>query len=170
MCLQESEIIVAKIVGKFNDIDDTAKIADTARICGWCYIGPNVVIGENTVIGNFCEINSDAKIGKNTLINSHCHLNSNTVVGDGVIFGSGVLTADEKYMTPRTTNIKKTPCIIGNDCCIGQGSRLVCTELRNYVSIGAGSVVLEPSIKSYEVWAGIPAKFIRTMTDYEFTL
>ena len=70
---------LARIVGKFNDIHETARIADTARICGWCYIGPDVEIGENTVIGNFCEINSGAKIGRDTLINSHCHLNSNTL-------------------------------------------------------------------------------------------
>ena len=63
----------------------------------------------NTVIGNFCEINSGAKIGKDTLINSHCHLNSDTKVGSGMIFGSGVLTADEKYMTARTENITKKP-------------------------------------------------------------
>ena len=79
-----------------------------------------VEIGENTVIGNFCEINSGTKIGADTLINSHCHLNSNTRVGNGVIFGSGVLTADEKYMTSKTENIIKKPCVIGNDCRIGQ--------------------------------------------------
>ena len=77
---------MARIVGKFNDIHETARIAATARICGWCYIGPDVEIGENTVIGNFCEINSGAKIGADTLINSHCHLNSDTIVGNGVTF------------------------------------------------------------------------------------
>ena len=161
---------MANIVGKFNDIHKSAKIADTARICGWCYIGPDVTIGEHTIIGNFCEINSHAEIGSNVLVNSHCHLNSNTVVGNGVIFGAGVHTADEKYMTARTKNIKKTPCMIGNDCRIGQGSNLVCVTLGDHVSIGAGSVVLEPYIKSYEVWAGIPARFIRKMSEYECSI
>ena len=155
------------IVGRFNDIHETAHIASTARICGWCYIGPNVSIGDGAVIGNFCEINSGARIGKNTMINSHCHLNSNTVLGDGVIFGSSVMTADEKYMTARTGNVEKKPCLIGDDCRIGQGSRLVSTRLDAHVSIGAGSVVLEPRIRSYEVWAGMPARFIRMMTDHE---
>ena len=114
---------MARIVGRFNDIHETAKIADTARICGWCYVGPGVEIGENTVIGNFCEINSGTKIGADTLINSHCNLNSNTRVGSGVIFGGGVLTADEKHMTARTESITKKPCVIGNDCRIGQGRK-----------------------------------------------
>ena len=88
-------------------------------------------------------------------------------MGDNVIFGSGVLTADEKYMTARTHNITKTPCSVGADCRIGQNSSLICTELEDHVSIGAGSVVLTPHIKQYEVWAGIPAKFIRMMSDHE---
>lgn len=161
---------MAHIVGEFNDIHKTAEIADTARICGWCYIGPNVVIGEHAVIGNFCEINSGTRIGANTLLNSHCHLNSDTIVGNDVIFGAGVLTADEKYMTARTKNVEKKPCVIGNDCRVGQGARLVCTKLDDHVSIGAGSVVLEPYIRPYEVWAGIPARFIRKMTDYEISI
>ena len=157
-------------MGKFNDIHETARIADTARICGWCYIGPDVEIGENTVIGNFCEINSGAKIGRDTLINSHCHLNSDTIVGNGVTFGGSVHTADEKYMTARTENITKKPCRIGNDCRIGQQSCLVSTVLEDHVSIGAGSVVLEPEIKPFQVWAGVPARFIRNMNDYEISI
>lgn len=161
---------LARIIGKYNDIHESAAIADSARICGWCYIGPDVTIGDNTVIGNFCEINSGATIGSNTLINSHCHLNSNTVVGSGVIFGSGVLTADERYMTARTKNIEKIPCMIGDDCRIGQNSSLVCTTLEDHVSIGAGSVVLARRIKSYEVWAGVPARYLRRMNDYEISI
>ena len=161
---------MARIVGKFNDIHETARIADTARICGWCYIGPDVKIGENTVIGNFCEINSGVKIGRDTLINSHCHLNSDTIVGNGVTFGGSVHTADEKYMTARTENITKKPCRIGNDCRIGQQSCLVSTVLEDHVSIGAGSVVLEPEIKPFQVWAGVPARFIRNMNDYEISI
>ena len=56
-------------MGKFNEIHESAKIAESARVCGWCYIGSNVQIGEGTVIGNYCEINSGAVIGNNTLIN-----------------------------------------------------------------------------------------------------
>ena len=168
--LNEVVAILANIIGKFNDIHDTAKISDTARICGWCYIGPDVVIGEHTVIGNFCEINSGTKIGNNTLINAHCVLNSNTMVGNETILSTHVATADEKYMTARTKNIEKKPCVIGNNCRIGQSTSLVSTKLDDYVSIGAGAAVLEPYIKSYEVWAGVPAKFIRKMTDYEISI
>ena len=157
-------------VGRYNDIHQSARIAESARVCGWCYIGPNVVIGENAVIGNFCEINSGAIVGDNTLLNAYCILNSNTVVGRGCILGGGVLTADEKYMTARTSNVTKKPCRIGDDCRIGQGSMLICTELGDHVSIGAGSLVLESSIPDRQVWAGSPARYLRMMTDEEVAL
>lgn len=157
-------------VGRYNDISPSARIAGSARVCGWCYIGPGASIGENAVIGNFCEINSGAVIGDGTLLNAYCLLNSDTVVGRGCILGAGVLTADEKYMTARTRNITKNPCRIGDDCRIGQGSMLVCTEIGDHVSIGAGSLVLEPRIPDRQVWAGSPARFLRMMTDEEMAL
>ena len=157
-------------VGRYNDIHRSARIAESARVCGWCYIGPDVVIGENAVIGNFCEINSSAVVGGGTLLNPYCVLNSNTVVGKECIFGGGVLTADEKYMTVRTSNITKKPCRVGDDCRIGQGSMLISTELGDHVSIGAGSLVLEPKIPDRQVWAGSPARFLRMMTDEEMAI
>ena len=157
-------------VGRYNDIHPSAQVAESARVCGWCYIGPNAVIGENAVIGNFCEINSGATVGDGTLLNAYCLLNSGTVVGGGCIFGAGVLTADEKYMTARTANIRKRPCRIGDDCRIGQGSMLVCTELGDHVSIGAGSLVLEARIPPKQVWVGSPARFLRNMTAEELAI
>ena len=157
-------------VGRYNDIHPSARIAGSARVCGWCYIGPNAVIGDNAVVGNFCEINSGTTIGGETLLNAYCVLNSDTVVGRGCVFGAGVMTADEKHMTARTSNVTKKPCRIGDDCRIGQGSMLICTELGDHVSIGAGSLVLEPSIPGGQVWAGSPARFLRMMTDEELAL
>lgn len=157
-------------VGRYNDIHRSARIAESARVCGWCYIGPDAVIGENAVIGNFCEINSGAVVGDGTLLNACCVINSDTTVGRGCIFGAGVLTADEKYMTARTSKVTKKPCRIGDDCRIGQGSMLVCTELGDHVSIGAGSLVLEPRIPDRQVWVGSPARLLRMMTNEEMAL
>lgn len=159
-----------KEVGRYNDIHRSAKIAESTRVCGWCHIGPDVVIGEDAVVGNFCEINSGAAVGDGTLLNAHCLLNNDTVVGRGCILGAGVLTADEKCMATRTSNITRKPCRIGDDCRIGQGSMLVCTELGDHVSIGAGSLVLKTRIPDGQVWAGNPARFMRMMTDEELAL
>ena len=159
-----------KLVGRYNDIHPPAKIAETARISGYCYIGAKTVIGENVVIGNYCEINTGVVIGDGTLINGYCSLNSDTIVGKGCILSTGVKTADEKYMTARTANIVKKPCRVGNDCRIGQASILISTELGDHVTIGAGSLVLEPNIPPKQVWVGSPARFLRMMTDKEMAI
>lgn len=157
-------------VGRYNDIHPSARIAETARLSGYSYIGAGAVIGEGAVIGNYCEINSGVVIGDGTLLNGYCSLNSDTVVGRGCILSTGVKTADEKYMTARTANIVKRPCRIGDDCRIGQGSILVCTSLGDHVSIGAGSLVLEPEVPTRQVWVGSPARFLRMMTDEELAI
>ena len=95
-------------------------------MCGWCYVGPGVTIGENAAVGNFCEINSGASIGDDTLLNAYCLLNSDTVVGRGCIFGAGVLTADEKRMTARTPNMTEAMSALC-DPHSAVGSTLMCT-------------------------------------------
>lgn len=156
-----------KILGKFNEIADGVSIGDNTLIANYCFIGRNVTIGANCKIGNFVEINSGTVIGDNTLINSHCNLNSNTRIGNNTIFSTGVLTADEKYMTPITLKIQKKPCIIGDHVKVGQGARLICTSIGNYASIGAGATVLADHVPPHEVWIGTPARKIRRTSPYE---
>lgn len=159
-----------RVLGAFNEIlTEPKNISPGAVIANFCFVGRGARIGRSK-IGNFCEINSGARIGDGNLINAYCVFNSDTEVGDGNIFGANVMTADEKYMTARTENVEKAPCRIGSDCRIGQGARLICTELGDHVSIGAGAVVLEPRISSGEVWAGIPARYIRKMTEKELSI
>lgn len=160
---------MVRMLGTFNEMHHEVDLAEDVVIANHCFIGKGVRIGAGTKIGNFCEINPGAVIGADCLINSHCHLNSGTVVGDGTIFGSGVLTADEKYMTARTSNVTKTPCHIGKDCRIGQGASLVCCRVGDHASIGAGAVVLK-DVPAFQVWAGIPARYMRDMTRRELEI
>ena len=81
-----------------------------------------------------------------------------------------MLTVDEQYVTPRMQNIIKKPCRIGNECRIGQNLNFTCITLEDCVSINAGSVMLEPYIKSYEVWAEVPAKYIERMSYYDLSI
>lgn len=159
-----------RVLGEFNEIlASPAGIGEGVIIANHCFIGKGVRIGPRTKIGNFCEINSGASIGADCLINSHCHINSDTTISDSTILGSGVLTADERYMTARTQNVRKVPCQIGRDCRIGQGARLVCCKIGNHASIGAGSVVLR-DVPAFQVWAGVPARYMRQISRKELAL
>lgn len=154
-----------KIRGKFNDIL-SQDIGENTIINGWTFIGKDVKIGNGCMIGNFVELNSGTKIGDGTNIQPYCVTNSNTIIGKYCHFGGGVMTADEKHMSPFTDRVERESCIIGDYVKIGQGSMLICCKIGNHSRVGAGSVVLK-DIPENEVWAGVPAKKIRDVTDHE---
>jgi len=157
-----------KVLGKFNEIhsDD---IGEGTVIANFCYIGRNVSIGKNCKIHNYCAINDGTVIGDNCLFNDYCLFNSDTIIGSNVMFGANVMTADEKAMSIKTNEIKRVPCKIESYCKIGQGARLISANIGMYSIVGAASLVLK-DIPSRQVWAGVPAKYIRNVSAFEMSL
>jgi len=141
----------------------------------------DIVMTDNAVfeIGNYCVINSYAYI---TLTKPEPHL----ILEDFVGVGRGTVIACKKFvkigaytqlgpfcqindhdhsfsredlMMNQKAIIK--PVIIGKDCWFGSGCRI----LRG-ITIGDGSVITAGSlitrdVPPYEVWGGVPAKFIK---------
>eukprot|EP00877_Chromochloris_zofingiensis_P011310 jgi/Chrzof1/6432/Cz18g10140.t1 len=77
-----------------------------------------------------------------------------TIVGDACTIGHGATIH---------------ACTIGNECLIGMGATVLDgVVLENNSMVAAGAVVTPGSvIKSGEIWAGSPAKLLRTMSDDE---
>jgi len=153
------------IRGKFNEIL-TENIGEGTTISGWTFVGRNVKIGKNCRISNFVNIDYGCIIGDNTNIQPYCLFNNNTIVGSDCLFGAGLITVDEKYLTPFTDTIIRTPCKIGSNVMIGAGVRLVCAEIGDNSVIGTGSVVLK-DIPPNEVWVGHPAKFLMSRKEFD---
>lgn len=151
--------------GLSNEIHKTAEIDSTAILSGWNFIGARAVIGKNCKIANFVEINSDCKIGDGTNIQTFTCLNSGTIIGKDCLLSDHVATADEKYPTPKTETIQRTPCEIGNNCIIGTNVTLICVKIGDNVVVGAGSVVTK-NLPSNCVYVGNPA--VRIMSRKQF--
>jgi acetyltransferase-like isoleucine patch superfamily enzyme len=109
-----------------------------------------IELGENVFIGHACEFvcNTKIKIGNNSLIASKCTINdtgheynSNTIIKLQPITSKEINIEDDVWIG--------TSCVILQGVTIGQGS-----------VIAAGSVV-NKSIPPYEIWAGVPARFIK---------
>lgn len=152
--------------GMCQDIDDSAKIADTAIICGFTYIGKNVVIEDNVLIANYVEINSGCVIGQGTKIQYGTVLNSDTIVGRNSFLAGGIITTDEKYPTRHTESITRKPCKIGDKVVIGAGAILNSVDIGDGSIIGAGANVLK-DVNPYEIWYGNPAKCQGTRDDFD---
>ena len=127
-------------------------------------------------VRSFIRVNESASllIGSNTGMSSSCIRCSNSIkIGDNVKIGALTIITDtdahsldyklrrDPYTDAR--NAKSSPVIIEDDVFIGASS-IICkgVTIGARSIIGAGSVVTR-SIPSDEVWAGNPARFIRSL-------
>ena len=130
-------------------------------------------IGDNSKIGAFVEIQKNARIGKNCKISSHVFICEGVTIGDNCFIGHGVVFINDNH--PRATNsngglqtekdwlkrlVKTT---IGNNVSIGSNATILGgLTIHDHAMVGAGSVVTK-SIPTRQVWAGNPARRLRTI-------
>lgn len=154
----------------------------------FCRIAPDVVLGEdvkihayvnlygcsigdNTKIGAFVEIQKGAKVKKNCKISSHTFICEGVTIQDNVFIGHNVTFINDKY--PKATSPEGNlqteddwsvvPTLIEEGASIGSSVTILCgVTIGVGAIVGAGSVITK-DIPSGEVWAGNPARFLRTV-------
>lgn len=137
-------------------IDSSVFIAQGANIIG------NVIIGANSNIWFNCTIRGDVEsitIGENTNIQDGTiiHVSRNngpTKIGDGVTIGHNAIIH---------------ACTLEDYSFIGMGSIILDgATVEKEAMVAAGAVVSPGKIvKSRELWAGVPAKKMRDLSDAE---
>ena len=110
----------------------------------------SITIGQRSFIGNGCEFNSCARI----IVGNDCLIASDTTIVDT---GHSI----QKDFKINTQAVLSNEIIIADDVWIGSKSIIL-----KGVTIGKGSVigagsVVNKSIPEYEIWAGVPARFIK---------
>jgi acetyltransferase-like isoleucine patch superfamily enzyme len=135
-------------IGPFSEIIVEGRLPNSS-------ISGKLVIGDRVVIGSHANIRAsggEIHIGKNCLIAQQVSL---------IAAGHTISTHELYREAPWDTT--KVGILIAENVWVGAGVTVLpgCTIGRNAV-IGAGSVVTK-SIPANEVWAGIPAKYIRTI-------
>ena len=120
-------------------------------------------------------------IGNNTRISNHQSIIDRTDVnlikiGNNVVIASGVtiLSHDASYLVVCYKNGRLygggAPVVIGDNVFIGMHSTILKgTEIGDNVIIGAGSLV-KGKIESNSVYAGVPAKRICSIDEYEIKI
>ena len=90
-------------------IDETAKLASGVKVGALSFIGPNVEIGENTVIHARVTINAETKLGSDCLIHSGVVIEDDVSIGSRVeIQANAVIGSDGySYSTEEATNLEK---------------------------------------------------------------
>jgi len=133
----------------------------------------NIEIGDNVYIGHYTILKGYYKnlmvIGTHAWIGQQCFLHSAGGLKIGKAVGIGpkvvILTSQHQardlnlpvYFSP----LEFGEVILEDGCDIGAGSIILSgVTIGEGAIIGAGAVVTK-DIPSYEIWAGVPARFIR---------
>ena len=120
-------------------------------------------IGSGTNIGALSHIGSNVTIGRDCRIQGSVYIADGCTIGDEVFIGPNATLTNDKYPP---SGGKWKPVIVQNKVVIGANSTIVAGVLLNAECIvGAGSVVTT-DIPAREVWAGNPATFMMTLSEY----
>jgi len=130
-------------IGSFVHIRPNTSLSDKVEIRDHVFIGPDVTVGENTRIYQFCNISKGTKIGRDCFI------------------GMGVMTQNDKEIHyPDKGAWVSTPPVIGNRVRIGAGSLILPgITIADDCRIGAGAVVTKSTEAGF-TYLGNPAKKI----------
>jgi len=136
------------------------------------------MIDHSAFIGDYCVIIGDVKIGANSSIWFNSVIRGDVCpirIGDNTNIQDGSIVHTSRFNGP--TNI-------GNNITIGHKAMIHACTIKDYAFIGMSATVLDGAIveeygfvaagavvtpgkivKSMELWAGVPAKFIRNLTE-----
>jgi acetyltransferase-like isoleucine patch superfamily enzyme len=112
--------------------------------------GPSICIGDNVFIGNNTEFNITDKI----------------VVGDDCLIAAGCRFVDHNHSIVqgyliRSQKAPKKEIILEEDVWLGCNVVVLMGVKIGKGSVVAAGAIVNKSIPSYEVWGGIPARFIK---------
>ncbi len=141
---------------KFPKIDPSVFIAENAVIIGDVEIGKDSSVWYNVVIRgdvNYIRIGERTNIQDGTIIHVD-HAKYPTIIGNEVTVGH---------------NVMLHACTIQDRCLIGMSSTIMDGVIVESGSIVAAGALVPPGkvVKSGTLWAGVPAKYVRDLTEKE---
>lgn len=152
-------------------IEDGVKIDALSK--GGIEIGENFSLGRNSIIectGVIRELGEKLIIGKNVGIaaNAFISMRGQVTIGDDTIFGPNVAIHAENHNFDNTQKpirmqgATRKGIVIGKDCWIGSGVKILDgVKIGDGCIIAAGAVV-NKDIPNYSIAGGIPAKVIKS--------
>ncbi|MCX7738331.1 MAG: gamma carbonic anhydrase family protein [Hydrogenothermaceae bacterium] len=150
--------IIKPYKGKYPKIHPSSFIAENAVIIGDVEIGRDCSVWYNVVIRgdvNFIRIGDRTNIQDGTIIHVD-HKKYPTIIGSNVTIGHKIMVH---------------ACTIEDSCLIGMSSTIMDGVVVGKQSIvGAGALVTpNKTIEPQSLWAGVPARFVRKLTEEELS-
>jgi acetyltransferase-like isoleucine patch superfamily enzyme len=161
-------------VGKNLILDDNVSI--NALSFNGIQLGDNVSIARDSILfctGVIAQKGTGIIIGDRTGIGARAFIagQGGVTIGSDVITGPNIQIFSENHnfndplLTIKAQGVTKQPTIVGNNCWLGGGIKILAgVTIGDGCVIAAGSVVTK-SVPANSVVAGIPAKVIKTRGD-----
>jgi UDP-2-acetamido-3-amino-2,3-dideoxy-glucuronate N-acetyltransferase len=130
-------------------------------------------IGEKTKIGPFVEIQKNAVVGARCKISSHSFICEGVTIEDECFIGHHVCFINDRYpqavgssgQLQTEADWSVVPIVVRRGASIGSGAVIMCgVTIGEGAMVGAGAVVTKDVPRGHLV-AGVPAKFIRVLTE-----
>ncbi|MEK9651313.1 MAG: acyltransferase [Poseidonia sp.] len=135
---------------------------------GWwpCHIGRDARIGSDVRIGALAHVGQRVSIGDRCKVQGTAYIADACVLHDDVFIGPAAVLLNDKF-PPSNDREKWAPVVVERGAVIGGNATVVpgCTVGEN--SVLAAGAVLTKNLPANEVWAGNPARFLMTRSDYE---
>ena len=81
----KEKIKIPNLISKNSSISRYSKIGTANFFNHFCFVGPDVIVGNNNIVNTKSLIEHDVKIG------SHCHIGPSVKIGGGSIIGDNVM-------------------------------------------------------------------------------
>lgn len=124
-------------------------------------------IGNDTLVGPFCEIQRNSSVGQRCRIQSHSFVCELVEIGDDCFVGHGVMFVNDLFEGGGPASGDRSRwrhTIVGNRVSIGSNATILPVRIADGVVVGAGSVVTK-DLSIAGVYAGNPARRLRSFED-----
>ena len=117
----------------------------------------------------YTDFGRNIHVGKNVFINSCCQFQDQggIFIGDGCLIGHSVVmaTLNHDMIPEKRQNLHHAPIRLGKNVWVGAHATITSgVTIGDNAVIAAGAVVTK-DVPANEVWGGVPAKFIKKITD-----
>lgn len=155
--------------GQYCVIFPEVLIGEETRLGNFVMIRSNTQIGRGCTIGSYVDIEGDVTIGNHVSLQSACYITRGVVIEDDVFCGPRVTTMNDKrivHRRPSLTFVRTAPRIL-RAARVGGGSVLLPgVTIGENAFVGAGSVVTK-DVPDCAIVVGNPARIVGRVKDEE---